>query len=199
MVRLPDQVGPWDDETRKNVSNWERNQEKRALSAFFSFCLTREWCESSPVAKVKASTVEGSDPEAYDPEEAQQIMSAAVRYEKLCPEDESLVPCIAMGFFAGMRRKEIMRLDWEEGEETVAIKGKGKGLKRRVIDMTPTCIENPTPRRRVPCGLRIKRNSTTASCSSWLQNRSDLHQLQDTRSPRAFARGLERCEQTLND
>ena len=31
--------------------------------------------------------------------------------------------------------------DWEEGEETVAIKGKGKGLKRRVIDMTPTCVE----------------------------------------------------------
>tara|TARA_Y100000588_G_scaffold385891_1_gene480151 strand:- start:117 stop:752 length:636 start_codon:yes stop_codon:yes gene_type:complete len=73
-------------------------------------------------------------------------MTAAARYEKLCPEDESLVPCIAMGFFAGMRKKEIMRLDWqdfdwEEGEETVAIKGKGKGLKRRVIDMTPTCIE----------------------------------------------------------
>jgi integrase len=144
--RKPNQIGPWDKASRKAVTNQERNNEKTALSAFFSFCLTREWCESSPVAKVKASTVKGADPEAYNPDDAQQIMSAAVRYEKLCPEDESLVPCIAMGFFAGMRRQEIMRLDWqdfdwEEGEETIAIKGKGRGLKRRVIDMTPTCVE----------------------------------------------------------
>ena len=38
-------------------------------------------------------------------------------------------------------RLDWQDFDWEEGEETVAIKGKGKGLKRRVIDMTPTCIE----------------------------------------------------------
>ncbi len=144
--RKPDQAGPWDKSARKTVSNNERNHERATLSAFFSFCLSSKWCESSPVVGVKTSTVKGADPEAYDPEEVRRIMSAAVRYEKLCPEDESLVSCIAMGFFAGMRRKEIMRLDWqdfdwEEGEETVAIKGKGKGLKRRVIDMTPTCIE----------------------------------------------------------
>ena len=57
--RRPDQVGPWDDETRKNVSNGERNQEKRALSAFFSFCVTGKLCEASPVVGVKTSTVKG--------------------------------------------------------------------------------------------------------------------------------------------
>ena len=112
--RKPDQIGPWDKKARKLVTNSERNNEKRTLSAFFSFCVDSKWCESSPVLKVKTATVPAKDPKAYNPEDVAKIMAAAVRYEKLCPEDESLVPSTALGFFAGMRIAEIMRLDWSD-------------------------------------------------------------------------------------
>jgi integrase len=72
--------------------------------------------------------------EIYTPEEMKTLLAAA---------DESLVPFIAIGAFAGLRSSEIQRLDWQDvkfdSDCIIVQKGKVKqrGKSRRVVPMLP--------------------------------------------------------------
>ena len=143
--KKPEHVGPWDKNKRISITPTERKTEYAVLSGFFNFCVNTNFCPSSPLEKVRTPQKSTKDPQAYSPAEARSLMDAAVKHENLVPGTDPIVPYFALGLFAGIRPDEIKRLDWidfnwDESEEMVRIKGKGRGIKRRTVELPNNCI-----------------------------------------------------------
>jgi integrase len=115
-----------------NVSAVTRNNSRRVLRTAFSFAVARSYCVDNPAAKTaKAKEIEGTV----------GILTLAETARLLEAADAELVPFIAIGAFAGLRRAELERLDWSEvdlesGLITVqAIKA--KSARRRFVKIRP--------------------------------------------------------------
>ncbi len=88
-----------------DVSPVTRNNSRRALRTAFSFAVSRKYCVDNEAAKTaKAKEIEGTV----------GILTVAEMARLLEAADAELVPFIAIGAFAGLRRAEIERLDWSE-------------------------------------------------------------------------------------
>ena len=88
-----------------NVSPVTRNNSRRVLRTAFSFAEARNYCVGNPVVKTaKAKEIEGTV----------GILTVAETARLLETADAVLVPFIAIGAFAGLRRAELERLDWSE-------------------------------------------------------------------------------------
>jgi integrase len=115
-----------------NVSPVTRNNSRRVLCTAFSFALAHNYCVENPAAKTaKAKEIEGTV----------GILSVAETARLLEAADAELVPFIAIGAFAGLRRAEIERLDWSEVDlETglIEVKAvKAKSARRRFVKIRP--------------------------------------------------------------
>lgn len=115
-----------------NVSPVTRNNSRRVLRTAFSFAVTRNYCVDNPVLKTaKAKEIEGTV----------GILTVAQTARLLEAANAELVPFIAIGAFAGLRRAELERLDWSDvdldsGLITVqAIKA--KSARRRFVKIRP--------------------------------------------------------------
>jgi integrase len=87
------------------VSPVSRNNSRRVLRTAFSFAVKRNYCVDNPAAKTaKAKEIEGTV----------GILTVAETARLLESADAELVPFIAIGAFAGLRRAEMERLDWSE-------------------------------------------------------------------------------------
>jgi integrase len=87
------------------VSPVTRNNSRRVLCTAFSFAHSRNYCVDNPAAKTaKAKEIEGTV----------GILSVAETARLLEAAEAELLPFIAIGAFAGLRRAEIERLDWSE-------------------------------------------------------------------------------------
>src|SRR5215831_1126648 len=115
-----------------NVSPVTRNNSRRVLRTAFSFAVNRNYCVDNPAAKTaKAKEIEGTV----------GILTLAETARLLEAADAELVPFIAIGAFAGLRRAELERLDWSEvdlesGLITVQAK-KAKSARRRFVKIRP--------------------------------------------------------------
>ena len=115
-----------------NVSPVTRNNSRRVLRTAFSFAVARNYCVGNPVVKTaKAKEIEGTV----------GILTVAETARLLEAADAALVPFIAIGAFAGLRRAEIERLDWSEvdlesGLITVQAT-KAKSARRRFVKIRP--------------------------------------------------------------
>jgi integrase len=88
-----------------DVSPVTRNNSRRALRTAFSFAVARKYCIDNEAAKTaKAKEIEGTV----------GILTVAETARLLEAADAALVPFIAIGAFAGLRRAELERLDWSE-------------------------------------------------------------------------------------
>ncbi len=107
-----------------------RNHYRAAIGTLFYFAETRGYVskglidlESVAVAKQK-----GGEIEIYRPEDLVRILATA---------DESTIPFLTIGAFAGVRHAEIQRLDWSEvrlDDGFIEIKaGKAKTASRRLV------------------------------------------------------------------
>ena len=115
-----------------DVSPVTRNNSRRILVTAFSFAASRNYCVDNPAAKTaKAKEIEGTV----------GILTVTETARLLEAADAELVPFIAIGAFAGLRRAELERLDWSEidfesGLITVqAIKA--KSARRRFVKIRP--------------------------------------------------------------
>jgi integrase len=115
-----------------HVSPVTRNNSRRALRTAFSFAVARKYCVDNEAAKTaKAKEIEGTV----------GILTVAETARLLEAADAELIPFIAIGAFAGLRRAEIERLDWSEvdlesGLITVQAV-KAKSARRRFVKIRP--------------------------------------------------------------
>src|SRR5262249_30565676 len=114
------------------VSAVSRNNSRRALRTAWSFAVARKYCVENEAAKTaKAKEIEGTV----------GILTVAETARLLEAAPAELVPFIAIGAFAGLRRAEIERLDWSEvdlesGLITVEAV-KAKSARRRFVKIRP--------------------------------------------------------------
>jgi integrase len=131
------------------VSPVTRNHYRRLIILAFNFAMDRGYAESNPAEKTA---------EAREPKSKPGILSveqAAALLENAAPE---IVPYIAIGLLAGLRRAEIERLDWSEIDfdsghiEVTAEKSKSK-VANRFITIQPNLREWLLPFRKVRGGV----------------------------------------------
>ena len=82
-----------------------RNNYRRAIHNLFSFCVSRGYASSNPVTQAAKVKVPPAPIGILSVNEAHRLLLA-------CRED--ILPAVAVGLFAGLRREEIARLDWKE-------------------------------------------------------------------------------------
>src|SRR5260370_30976412 len=121
-----------DSDTGKLLAATTRNNFRRVLMVAINFARDRGYCVGNPVettAKAKAiDTVPG-------------ILTVYETSRLLENATERLVPYIAIGAFAGLRRAELERLDWKEIDlhsrliEVTA--SKAKSARRRFVKIKP--------------------------------------------------------------
>lgn len=114
------------------VSATTRNNFRRVLIVAFNFALDRGYCVTNPAAKsAKAKEIEGSV----------GILTVAQTARLLEAAHVELVPFIAIGAFAGLRRAELERLDWSEVDLRSALievkAAKAKSARRRFVKIRP--------------------------------------------------------------
>jgi len=94
-----------DKDTGKRLSPVTRNHIRRLLVVAFNFARSRGYCVSNPATQsARAKEIE-SVIGILSPQETARLLESA-------PTD--LVPYLAIGAFAGLRRAELERLDWHE-------------------------------------------------------------------------------------
>jgi integrase len=86
------------------------NYALRIVSCAFNFAVRREQAENNPAKDVEQSETPISEIAVYSPAQVAKIMEAAEG------NDPTLVPFLAISFFAGVRRSEILRMDWSHVE-----------------------------------------------------------------------------------
>jgi integrase len=144
------QIDEWlrglsDKETGKRLSPITRNNFRRVLIVAFNFARDRGYCLENPAAKTaKAKVIEGTVGILTVDESARLLEKA--------PAD--VVPFVAIGAFAGLRRAELEQLDWKEVDlqsgliEVIA--SKAKSARRRFVRIQPNLAKWLQPHGRLP-------------------------------------------------
>jgi len=127
-----DEVDDWlrDLKGRKgqSISAVGRNNFRRLLIVAFNYAVSRGYCADNPaVTSAKAKEIEGTV----------GILSVKQTADLLAKADSELVPFLAIGAFAGLRRAELERLDWSEvdlaGGLIEVVASNAKSARRRFV------------------------------------------------------------------
>jgi integrase len=81
------------------------NNFRARLNALFAYAEKRGLIERNPVSAIGKIKLVDKAPEIFTPEGLQKLLEKA-------PAD--LLPCIALGAFAGLRTAELLRLEWKD-------------------------------------------------------------------------------------
>jgi integrase len=139
--------------TAKEIDSWlrglpvgptTRNNFRRVLVTFFSHAVALGYAVENPA--VKAAKAKQSD----TPPGILPVTQAAKLLENATPK---LLPHVAIGLFAGLRRAEIERLDWRDihfdSEQLIEITAaKSKTARRRFVKIQPNLREWLAPLRK---------------------------------------------------
>jgi integrase len=156
----------------KVVAPTTRNNFRRLLVVAFNFAVNRGYCTANPVVKsAKAKVIET----------AVGILTVDETIRLLRNAPKELVPYVAIGAFAGLRRAELERLDWKEIDlasrliEVTA--SKAKSARRRFIKIKPNLLlwlrpYQKTTGRVTPTNYRelLDKGRKSASIGYWPNN-----------------------------
>jgi integrase len=130
------------------VSAVTRNHYRRLTLLAFNFAVQRGYAIDNPAEKTAKAKERGGDIGILTVTQAARLLESAA------PE---VLPYIAIGLFAGLRRAEIERLDWSEIDfESGLIEvtaEKAKGARRRLVTMQPNLREWLLPLRKHRGGI----------------------------------------------
>jgi len=121
-----------DKETGKRLSPITRNNFRRVLIVAFNFAKARGYCVGNPAEKTARAKVI---------ETAIGVLAVDQTARLLENTPTELVPYVAIGSFAGLRRAELERLEWREVDlqsnliEVTA--SKAKSARRRFVRIQP--------------------------------------------------------------
>lgn len=79
------------------------------LHRFFEFCYNEEWVDENVVSRIEKQRVERKRVEILDPEKVEEIFELAQTIA-----DGALIPHLVCAIFCGIRKDEIVRLDWKD-------------------------------------------------------------------------------------
>lgn len=93
---------------RLDVSATTKQNNKLAISRFFSWCMARprQWRKDNPCAVIKIDRDEPGEPEILTPEQCEKLLRAA--------EANHMAPYVSVALFAGLRPFEVRRLTWDK-------------------------------------------------------------------------------------
>lgn len=104
------------------------------LGTFFAFAQSNGWLakDADPLAKVEKRKEKSVPVEIFTPDELMRILTHA---------SPKVIPCIALGAFAGLRSEEILRLEWSDLERRPGFvevgADKAKTAQRRLVPISP--------------------------------------------------------------
>jgi integrase len=97
---------------KRNVARVSKDNDRRALSRFFGFCMDRprRWIASNPARKEKRERrTNGVTPTVLSLEECKALLHAAQAHR-----NGRLAPYVALCLFGGLRPFEASRVDWNQ-------------------------------------------------------------------------------------
>ena len=119
-----------------NVKAATRNHYRRLIVLAFNYAVKRGYATDNTAKKTDKAKERGSDIGILNVPQAAQLL------ENAAPE---ILPYIAIGLFAGLRRAELERLDWSEIDfesGLIEVKAaKSKTAQRRFVTMQPNLRE----------------------------------------------------------
>jgi integrase len=119
----------------KPVAATTRNNFRRILNVAFNFARDRGYCTSNPAAKSAKAKVIGAAAGILTAEQMSRLLESGC---------EKLVPSIAIGAFAGLRRAELERLDWKEIDLQARLievtAANAKSARRRFVKIKPNLL-----------------------------------------------------------
>jgi integrase len=132
-----------DKETGKRLSPITRNNFRRVLIVAFNFARDRNYCVDNPARRTaKAKAIETPIGILTVDETARLLENAPA----------NVVPYVAIGGFAGLRRAELERLDWKEVDpesNLIEVTAKNaKSARRRFVQIQPNLAKWLQPYRR---------------------------------------------------
>ena len=139
-IPLPEMTATDLDDWINNLkgSNRSRRNYRAALGTLFQFAIQRrylpkQWDELPPAPRKLA---EQPPIAIYTPQELTLLVRTAA---KSCRSDRDLLPTILLGALAGIRTKEIQRLDWSQvGKEWIEVTPKRtRTASRRLVPILP--------------------------------------------------------------
>src|SRR5260370_2352783 len=119
-----------------NLSPISRNNYRRVVLTMFSFAVQRAYAIDNPAARTSKAKLVEEAPGILTVQQTARLLEAA------SPE---ILPYVAIGAFAGLRRAELQRLEWSEidfdsGLIEVTAKN-AKTAQRRFVTMQPNLRE----------------------------------------------------------
>jgi integrase len=144
------------------LSGLTRNHYRQHMVAAFNFAVRQGYATANPAAGAAKAKVISAAPGILTVSETARLLEAAT---------PDILPYIAIGLFAGLRRAELERLDWSEIDfESGLIEVKAKKSKtaqRRHVQIQPNLREWLMPLRK----LKGSVTSTLGFRESWAQAR----------------------------
>jgi integrase len=170
------QIDEWlrslSDKNGKRLAPITRNNFRRVLIVAFNFALGRGYCVSNPAEKsARAKEIESPVGILTVEQTARLLESAATEF----------VPYIAIGAFAGLRRAELERLEWQEVDLVSGLievtASKAKSARRRFVRIQPNLAKWLHPYAQLsgnvtPPGYRplLEATREAAGIKQWPQN-----------------------------
>jgi integrase len=148
--------------TRKEIDDWlrslpfsplTRNHYRQLVVLAFNFAVRHGYATANPAAGAAKAKVVNEAPGILSVNETARLLEAAT---------PDVLPYLAIGLFAGLRRAELERLDWSEIDfesGLIQVKAeKSKTAQRRFVTMQPNLHEWLLPLR------QYKGNVTPTNC-----------------------------------
>jgi integrase len=120
------------------------NNYRASLICLFNFAKARKYIAAdwNEFAAIDREDAAGEEIEIYSPEQLKDILAEAVT------KTPELIPFLALGAFAGLRSKEILRLSWDAinfEAGTITVKGKFKTPDGKVARVAKTGTRRIVP------------------------------------------------------
>lgn len=119
---------------------------RRTIHSFFQYCKTRGYTMDNPAAGLEKIRTDEKTPGIFRPDQVATLLAAAA---EVAPDT---VPFLAIGFFAGLRTAEILRLDWRdvrpERKHILVGAGVAKTRLQRLVDVSENLSQWLLPYRR---------------------------------------------------
>ncbi len=135
---LKDAIGRGVRGTRSQIND------RAAYSAFFSWAITKQYCEANPISRIASPGHDSEEIEYLTVEESRRLVSAAAGFK-----GGILLPYVTLALFCGIRPAELNRLRWThidlENASIVVGEKVAKTRSRRTVDIPRNALEWLTP------------------------------------------------------